>query len=130
MRASRRANATARAGAALLLVVALTTGCTAISPSTKYRIEAPVNCRTAEEDIAYLKGEKSGFGFRTLSVITGLFPRSAIVLIVRGLANSPEGAWPDKFRVGFGVYNRKIDDKIERTRSECGISTSLLWGWW
>ena len=59
--------------------------------------------------------------------ITGLFPLGAIVLIVRGLADRPDGAWGDKFRVGFGVYDDKMDEKIAPTRAECEIRTSLIW---
>ena len=116
-----RMAASARLGLIGVLALTLSTGCAAISAETKERIDSPVSCATANSDIAYFEDERAGGLFRTVSVITGLFPLSAIVLIVRGLFDAPDGAWPDKFRVGFGVYNDKMDAKIGTTREQCGV---------
>jgi hypothetical protein len=105
--------------ASILVVALLGVGCASISQEAIAEINSPVDCATAEKDVAFLEDEKSGFFFRTLAVITAILPPGSFIVIGRDLFSSPDGIWTDKFRVGFGTYNDKIDEKIERTRQEC-----------
>ena len=103
----------------ILLVALVGVGCASISQETIAEINEPVNCATAERDIAFLEDEKSGFFFRTLAVITAILPPGSFIVIGRDLFGAPDGIWTDKFKVGFGTYNDKMDEKIEQTRQEC-----------
>jgi hypothetical protein len=103
------------------LVLVLSVGCASISQETIARINEPVDCSTAEQDIAYLEDEKSGFFFRTLAIITGILPPGSFIVIGRDLFNSPDGIWTDKFKVGFGSYNDKMSNKIDEARQQCGL---------
>jgi hypothetical protein len=105
--------------ASVLVVALLGVGCASISQEAIAEINSPVDCATAERDVAFLEEEKSGFLFRTLAVITAILPPGSFIVIGRDLFSAPDGIWTDKFRVGFGTYNDKIDEKIERTRQEC-----------
>jgi hypothetical protein len=105
----------------VVLVLALSVGCASISQETIAQINEPVDCGTAEQDIAYLEDEKSGFFFRTLAIITGILPPGSFIVIGRDLFNSPDGIWTDKFKVGFGSYNEKMANKIDEARQQCGL---------
>ena len=108
----------------LILLTALclvfTVSCASISQDTIAAIERPVDCSSAEQDVTFLEDERSGFFGRLFAGITAVLPPGSFIVIIRGIFNSPDGIWTDKWKVAFGSYNRKIDDKVSETRSQCG----------
>ena len=95
--------------------------CASISQNTIAQIEQPVNCSSAEQDVAYLGEEKAGGLKRTLAFVTALLPPGSFIVIIRGILGKPRGIWTDKFKVASGSYNQKMEDKIERTQQQCGM---------
>ena len=102
------------------LCLAFAVSCASISQETIAAIQRPVDCSTAEEDVTFLEDERSGFFGRLFAGITAVLPPGSFIVIGRGIFNSPDGIWTDKWKVAFGSYNRKIDDKVTETRSQCG----------
>lgn len=102
----------------MLLVFSLS--CASISQETIAAIEKPVDCSSASEDVTYLDDEKSGFFGRLFAGITAVLPPGSFIVIGRDLFGAPDGIWTDKWKVAFGSYSRKIDDKVSETRSQCG----------
>jgi hypothetical protein len=102
----------------MLLVFSLS--CASISQETIAAIEKPVDCSSASEDVTYLDDEKSGFFGRLFAGITAVLPPGSFIVIGRDLFGAPDGIWTDKWKVAFGSYNRKIDDKIAGTTQQCG----------
>ncbi len=79
-----------------------------------------MDCSSASEDVAYLDDEKSGFFGRLFAGITAVLPPGSFIVIGRDLFGAPDGIWTDKWKVAFGSYNQKIDDKIAGTKQQCG----------
>ncbi len=103
------------------LCAALAISCASISQETIAAIDRPVDCSSAQEDVTFLEDEKSGFFGRLFAGITAVLPPGSFIVIGRGLFNSPDGIWTDKWKVAFGSYNRQIDEKITDTRDQCGL---------
>ena len=108
----------------LLLVFSLS--CASISQETIAAIEQPVDCSSASEDVTYLDDEKSGFFGRLFAGITAVLPPGSFIVIGRDLFGAPDGIWTDKWKVAFGSYNRKIDDKIAGTKQQCGGRSAAM----
>jgi len=103
----------------LCMLLMFSLSCASISQDTIAAIERPVDCSSASEDVAYLEDAKSGFFGRLIAGITAVLPPGSFIVIGRGLFNSPDGIWTDKWKVAFGSYNRRMDTKIAATRQQC-----------
>ena len=108
-----------------LVVLMLSVGCASISQDTIAAIKSPVRCDVADRDIAFLEDEKAGGFRRSLAGVTAILPPGSFIVIIRGILGMPRGIWVDKWRVAFGTYNDKMDEKIERTRQQCGTGDTL-----
>ncbi len=117
---------TRRIAAPLPLLLIFSLSCASISQETIAAIERPVDCSSASNDVVYLEDEKSGFFGRLFAGITAVLPPGSFIVIARGLFNAPDGIWTDKWKVAFGSYNRKMDDKIAATKQQCGAQTSEM----
>ena len=94
--------------------IAALAACTSISDDAKEALAAPIDCRTAEQDIALLESERAttaeqvGAGIRTVS------PVGAVAGLLRG-------DMQDRASVTTGEYNQMIDFKIADIRGACGL---------
>ena len=85
-----------------------------INPQTKANLKAPVNCRTANRDIAFLEEERASIAKRILSGVRSVFPMAVVAGILMGDYN-------DRFEVAIGDYNADIEAKIAQIQATCGI---------
>ncbi len=73
----------------------------------------PVNCATAEQDIKKLKAEKKGVAEQIAAGVTSIAPPALVMGILTGSAG-------DKIKVATGTYDKMIDERIAKIKSECG----------
>ena len=91
-------------------------GCArSISEEVKAELAEPVDCSTAEEDIAMLEAEKAS----TAEQISAGAPSIVHIAAVAGLLR---GDTKDRAAVASGKYNDQLDAKIEETKQKCGLS--------
>ncbi len=74
----------------------------------------PVNCATAQADIATLQSEKASTAQRAAAGVTAVFP----IGLVAGLVTGTE---KEKGQVAIGDYNKALDQAIDRIKTTCNI---------
>ncbi len=74
----------------------------------------PVDCATAEQDIATLEGEKASTSEQVASGVESIVPSAAVI----GLLS---GTYETNAKVAAGDYNQSIDAKVEEIKTECGM---------
>ena len=102
-----------------LILVALASlillpACNPISRQAKEDLAKPVNCDTAEQDIAMLKREEASVAERFVVGATSVTPAGAAI----GILTLTED---EKLEVAIGVYNSKLKEKIREIQTTCGI---------
>jgi hypothetical protein len=85
-----------------------------VSDEAKSNMAAPINCDTAEEDIAVLEEEKAGVGKRMLSGVRSVLPIAAAAGILLG-------DYRGRVEVATGKYNSDLEAKINEIRTSCGL---------
>lgn len=86
----------------------------AIDPETKQQMAEPVNCQTAEQDIAILEEEKASTGKRILAGARSVMPIGAAVGILLG-------DYRDRVQVATGKYNDDLEAKIVEIKTTCNL---------
>jgi hypothetical protein len=103
---------------ALILVVLasliLLPACRAIPKQAEEDLAKPVNCATAEQDIATLKSEKASVEKRMAEGVTAVVPAGAVLSILTLQEK-------DKIEVATGIYNSKLEEKINEIQITCGL---------
>ena len=94
----------------------LWTGCISDEQKVMEELEhpGPINCDTAEEDLATLESEKTRLGEQILLGVTSITPAGAII----GIITLTE---KDKIEIAVGVYNKHIDERMAAIKKECGL---------
>jgi len=98
---------------AVVIAVILLAGCSTISQKAKDDLAKPIDCSTAEEDIAALEKEKA-------SVISQANAGSGMVMPTSAIIGILSGDYPDRTRVATGQYNKDIEEKIAQIKAACG----------
>ena len=75
----------------------------------------PVNCATAQGDIAMLKSEKESAAKQAAAGVSAFTPVGAVA----GLLSGTEG---EKAQIASGDYNKALEQAITRIKTTCGIS--------
>jgi hypothetical protein len=75
----------------------------------------PVNCATAQGDIAMLQKEKVSAAQQAATGVSTIAPIGAVA----GFLTGTEG---EKAQVSTGDYNKALDQAIARIKSTCGIT--------
>ena len=75
----------------------------------------PVNCATAQGDIAMLQSEKVKASQQAAAGVNAITPVGAVA----GLLTGTEG---EKGQIASGDYNKALDQAITRIKSTCGIN--------
>ena len=83
-----------------------------IDPEVRARLDAPVRCETARQDIAYLEDQKASTAKQVISGARAIIPFSAAAGVVMGDEQ-------DRAEVATGVYNDRIDAKIAAIKRKC-----------
>jgi len=99
---------------ALLLLAVGSTACTPISPEAKRALGKPVNCSSAQRDLATLEAERASSAKKLSSGVASVMPVSAVVNILRG-------TYTDGVQVATGTYNSDIERKQIQISSACGV---------
>lgn len=103
-----------------LVLVVIVAGCVSIPESTKRELESPLECHHVDMQMARLSSDRPTPVKRVRAVIQGVFPIAVAISLVRGVLGKPRGIYRDHWRVAFGVYNEKIDDRMHDLRDRCG----------
>jgi hypothetical protein len=85
-----------------------------VSKQEKAEIAKPVDCSTAQADLATLQSEKTSTAKRMAEGVSAVFPIGLVV-------NSASGNEGDAMKVATGDYNKMLDNKIAEIKSQCGI---------
>lgn len=85
-----------------------------ITQEAKEDLQAPINCATAQDDIAVLQSEKSNVNQQMLAGVTSMLPTAAVMGLLTGRQQ-------DREEVLTGQYNDMIDQKIDAIRRTCGV---------
>jgi hypothetical protein len=85
-----------------------------ITQEAKQDLQRPVNCATAQDDIAVLQSEKSNVNQQMLAGVTSMLPTAAVMGLLTGRQQ-------DREEVLTGQYNDMIDEKIDTIRRTCGV---------
>jgi hypothetical protein len=88
--------------------------CRAIPKEAKIELAKPVDCATADQDIAILKSEKASVEKMFLDGVTAVVPAGAVLSLLTLQEK-------DKLEVAVGEYNHKLKRKIEEIQQTCGI---------
>lgn len=99
---------------ALLASVTALVACTSISDDAKEALAAPIDCDTAEQDIALLEAERASTAEQIGAGIRTVTPVGAVAALLRG-------DMQDRASVTTGEYNQMIDFKIADIRGVCGL---------
>jgi len=98
-----------------LLIFLLFAACAPpITQEAKEDLQRPVNCATAQDDIALLQSEKANVNQQMLSGVTSMVPAAAVMGLLTGRQQ-------DREEVLTGEYNDKINQKIYEIRNTCGV---------
>ena len=97
-----------------LACIAALSACTSVSDDAKDALAAPIDCNTAEQDIALLEQERASTAEQIGAGIRTIMPIGAAAALLRG-------DMEDRASVTTGEYNQMIDFKIEDIRRACGL---------
>jgi hypothetical protein len=95
-------------------VLVFSLACRAIPKQAKIELAKPVDCATAEQDIAILKKEHASVEKMFFDGVTAVAPAGAVLSILTLQEK-------DKLEVAIGVYNHRLKRKIEEIQQTCGI---------
>ena len=99
----------------VVLSILVTVGCArSISPQAKEELAQPVDCETAEQDIATLESERASVAKQISSGVRSVFPAAVVGGILRRDTK-------DRAKVAVGAYNKEIEAKITEIRQTCGL---------
>ena len=98
----------------VLCSLVLLPACRTISKEAKIELAKPVDCATAEQDIAILKKEHASVAKMFINGVTAVTPAGAVLSILTLQEK-------DKLEVAVGEYNHKLKRKIEEIQYTCGI---------
>ena len=85
-----------------------------ISQEAKDSLAKPVNCDTAEADIAALESERASVAEQTTAGVRSVVPAAAVGGLLMGTTK-------DKAKVATGAYNQELEDKIAEIKTTCGL---------
>ncbi len=94
----------------------LTFGCArSIPEEVKAEMAKPVDCSTAEQDVATLESEKASAAQQVSAGARSIIPIGAVAGLLRGDTR-------DRAAVASGKYNKQLDAKIAEIKQKCGLS--------
>ncbi len=85
-----------------------------IPEDVKAEMARPVDCSTAEQDIATLEAEKASAAQRVSAGARSIIPIGAVAGLLRGDTK-------DRAAVASGKYNEQLDAKIAEIKQKCGL---------
>jgi hypothetical protein len=85
-----------------------------ITQEAKQDLQRPIDCSTAQDDIAVLQSEKTNVNQQMLAGVTSMLPAAAVMGLLTGRQQ-------DREEVLTGQYNTMIDEKIYSIKSTCGV---------
>ena len=90
-------------------------GCArSIPEEVKAEMAKPVDCSTAEQDIATLEAEKASTAEQVSAGARSIVPIAAVAGLLRGDTK-------DRAAVASGKYNEQLDAKIAEISQKCGL---------
>ena len=105
-----------RTAVALIAAIALfAAGCAGIDPGARKMLQEPPNCGAAAQDVQTLEDARQGGLTRFSQFIQGVAPPIIILSLLRDIfiGKPYRSIYLDHWRVAFGSYNRKIEERVE-----------------
>ena len=100
----------------ILLIAILSLGGCASAVGRHQQLQAhlssPVNCLSADNDIAQLENEKASSGEKFLNGLASLLPSSALLNIVTG-------EYVSRVAIASGKFNRSVEERISDIEESC-----------
>jgi hypothetical protein len=93
--------------------------CETIPDGAKQQLAKPVDCSTADKDLALLEAEKVSVAQQVAAGVRTVLPVAAVAAIL-------QHDLKDRARVAVGEYNREIEEKMFQIRQQCGITDGVL----
>ena len=84
----------------------------ALTISTAYAQQKPVDCSTAKDDIAHLQHEKKSTDERKVKGVMSIMPIGIAINAVSSASESPKEMHIDE-------YNKQLDNRIAEIQSAC-----------
>ena len=100
--------------AALLIFLFFAACAPPITQEAKQDLQRPIDCATAQDDIAVLQSEKSNVNQQMLAGMTSMIPAAVVMGLLTGRTQ-------DRQEVLTGQYNNMIDEKIYEIQRTCGL---------
>ena len=100
--------------ASLAAVALFAAGCAGIDPGARKMLQDPPNCAAASQDIRTLEDTRQGGFKRFTQGLQGVAPPMVILSLFRDIfiGKPYRSIYLDHWRVAFGSYNRKIDERV------------------
>ncbi len=110
-----------RSGTAVLVVFGLlATGCAGMNPDARKMLQKPASCANPQADLQLLEEHRPGTFKRITQGLQAVAPPMIVLSLLRDIIGLPyRSIYLDHWRVAFGTYDRKIDDRVSELRA-CG----------
>ncbi len=97
-----------------IAAVVLGAGCAQKYAKVEESFVQPINCSSAQSDIAALEADKVDKATQAAEGMKFALPTTIIMGTITGTAGA-------EYEVGTGEYNRKIDERIGNIKSTCKL---------
>ena len=98
----------------LMALAVLVLGCKTITAEDEAQLEKPIDCATAEQDIAALEQELKSVEEQVLTGVLMVLPAAAVSGILRrDIRNRVE--------IATGAYNEELEEKIAEIQWACSL---------
>ena len=93
-------------------------GCAGMTPEARQILQQPANC---EQDTQELEASRAGGGKRFVQGLQGIAPPLLVLSLLRDIfiGKPYRSIYLDHWRVAFGSYNKKIDERVAEIRQSC-----------
>ena len=102
----------------LSVCVLLTAGCVGIDPDARQVLWEPVNCADAGQDIPTLESSRQDGVTRLTHGLQGIMPPLVVISLLRDAfyGKPHRSIYLDHWRVAFGSYNNRIEERVAELR--------------
>jgi hypothetical protein len=96
----------------------LNTACAGISAEARSNIQEPVMCADAPAQIDLLQENRAKPGLRVVQGVQALAPPMVVLSLLRDVYGKPfRSIYLDHWRIAFGSYNRRIDERVSELQA-------------
>jgi hypothetical protein len=97
-----------------LVIAATAAGCASKYAKVEESFAQPINCQSAQVDIAVLEDDKASKATQAAEGMKFALPTTIVMGAIMGTAGA-------EYEVGTGEYNRKIDERSANSKETCKL---------